>query len=1066
MKLIERILHHPVHVVRVVLAVFLVGWTQPCRANSKFLIDTWTPYEGLPQSHVLSIAQTPDGYLWVSTQLGWLARFDGISFTPFNSQNTAALNSPEIVKLLVDDRGALWISDIDGRLISRTGDKFVNHTGDKPGYDKRILSWLGRHGGENRFMTASGSILRLGEKPQYEADPMMPPSGEESIKQFCEDRKGTIWCRTQSGKLGIWKDGRFNRKPIPGIPDETRVYQLLRNPEGDILLATEKGVWINNGVVVSRAFPGLPEGGPADQPILQIARNPDNSYWLLGRASLTLVREDTVIHSTPLTGIDDTQRMRADELFADSSGWAWVIKAGAGVWQVDGQGKLFFLSTSNGLPSNLIESWFEDREKNVWLGTAGGLVRLRSRWFQNIDAQTSGPDSGITSVAEDADGAVWLGRVNGLTRWNNDLAENIPLPPVRPNFPIAEVTVCPGEFPGEVWFGTVQSGAMLLRDGKIEHPFPFAAPGMAIRVIRRDPLGRIWFGSEFGLFRWDGKQLRKFGTQDGLNPGHIHDIAFDSHGNAWIAKAYDILTVYRNDRFENVPLPGVPPSLRVNTVHCGSDGNVWVGTVGGGLLHLTNGHLFRYTTDDGLPANSITQLLEDDEGFLWGGTHRGIFRASTTAMDMHAKGVTTPVLFQNYGHTDGLPTAECPGGLQPACWKARDGRLWFSTSANAVVVDPKQVRRNLFPPTVIIEEMRVNDKACGFERGNPDPSDLTIAPGKHRFEFTFTGLSLTAPEKVRFQWRMSGVDNGWVDGRRQRNVAYNGLNPGNYQFEVRACNSDGVWSPTEASVHFRVAPHFWQRPSVWLAAAVATLGLVVLFIFLVMRRRHFRELRHLEYERGLEQQRFRHKQAMEAERARIAAELHDDLGANLTQIQWLGEAANRARQPASGESELLLRISRKSREMVRLIDQIVWAVNPKNDTLQQLVTYVCNFAEQYFRDSETRCRIDVADNVPSFPLKADVRHHLFLIAKEALHNVAKHAGTDRVWIRVTCDESVFRLVVEDRGRGMNPTGENGGDGLANMRQRAKQAGAELDIDSSPGNGTRVTLILQLDKLSS
>ena len=166
----------------------------------------------------------------------------------------------------------------------------------------------------------------------------------------------------------------------------------------------------------------------------------------------------------------------------------------------------------------------------------------------------------------------------------------------------------------------------------------------------------------------------------------------------WITKADDLLVVFRNDRFETVPLPGVPRSLRIHTVLCGSEGNVWLGTVGAGLLHLSRGKVFHYTKQDGLPSDSVSQLLEGDDGYLWGGTLRGIFRVSTTALDMRSKGVDPPLLFQNYDHSDGLPTAECSGGLQPACWKAGDGRLWFSTSTSAVVVDPKQVRKNLHAP--------------------------------------------------------------------------------------------------------------------------------------------------------------------------------------------------------------------------------------------------------------------------------------------------------------------------------------------------------------------------------
>jgi signal transduction histidine kinase/ligand-binding sensor domain-containing protein len=1028
------------------------------RADSPpYLIDLWTPYEGLPQSRVLSIAQTPDGFLWVSTQLGWLARFDGIDFDHFNPTNTPALVSPEIQKLMVDDKGVLWAADIDGLLLSYSNGNFTNWTGEKPGYPKRVVNWLGSHGGEQRFVTASGMLLRLGKQPKYENEDPLLASGLSGILGFCQDKRGTLWRRTPDGKLGKWVNGAFQPLNPGELPEDLKVNHMLAAPDGGLWIATTHGLWKHENGVISRRIPGLAE---EHSNITQLAQNPDGCLWLRTSDSVVLCQDEAVVRIIPLTGIAATPLLKAIEMHADSNGGAWILKLGGGVWHVDRSGELTTLSTANGLPSNLVETWFEDREKNIWLGTAAGLVRVRPRWFHAVDAIPGGAGIGVVSISQDPGGDIWFGRANGLSRLRDGVPENVPLASFRSGFPIADITIAPGAFPGEVWLGTVQSGAMLLRDGEIMHPFPFHAPGLAIRVIRRDPEGGIWLGGEFGLFRWDGKSLRKFGPKDGLTPGHIHDVSFDHDGTPWIAKADDLLMVFRDGRFTPIPLPGVSSRLRVYSVLCGVDDNIWLGTVGGGLLHLARGKLFQYTTEDGLPSDSVTQLIEDDDGHLWGGTLQGIFRVSTTALDMHSKGVRTPVLFQNYGHSDGLPTAECSGGLQPACWKASDGRLWFSTSASAVVVDPRKVTKSLAPPIVAIEQMRVNGSMVPITSDNEGRSPHDVPPGRHRYEFLFTGLSFNSPEKINFQWRLDGVDEDWIDGGNQRAVSYSGLDPGPYQFSVRARNHDGVWSLEPATVAFHVNPSLWQRTSVKAGMAVTGSAFAYLLITGLMRRKHARELRFLEYERSLEQQRFRHKAAMEAERARIAAELHDDLGANLTQIQWLGDSVIPSEDSSSGDKELLLRISRKSREMVRLIDQIVWAVNPKNDTLEQLVTYICNFAEQYFRDSATRCRIDVADDIPAIPLKADVRHHLFLIAKEALHNTAKHAATDRVWLRMTCRDGLFRLVIEDHGQGFDAASASGGNGLANMKHRAQQAGAALDIDSSPGNGTRITLTFE------
>jgi signal transduction histidine kinase len=868
-----------------------------------------------------------------------------------------------------------------------------------------------------------------------------------------------LWCRTRDGRLGRWVGSAFLPEKDVSLPSSARVKDLLFSKSNGLWIATDQGLWSRHQGVISKV---LLERSANPLPLSQLAENSEGGLWMLSPSRVTLVKDRSIVRSVELSGIMDKPPVRPLEMHADSKGGVWILKFDSGVWHVDADGVMTVLNTRNGLPSDHVETWFEDREKNIWLGTGGGLVKLSQKWFEIVETQSSGPGSGVVSICEDPGGSIWLGRANGLTRWDNGNAVNVPIPPTRGQIPIADVTVAPGDAPGEVWLGTVPSGSMLLRNGEIAQPFPYDKAGIAIRVIRKDREGGIWLGGEFGLYRWDGKAMRQFGPMDGLSSGHIHDISFDGHGNPWIAKAEDLLTVYRNGRFETIPTPGLSPSLWINSVVTGKDGDAWLGTIGDGLIHLVDGKVVRYTTDDGLPGNSVTQLIEDDFGFLWGGTYQGIFRVSIAALKMLSTGAVPPMLFQNFGPSDGLTTAECSGGLQPACWNARDGQLWFSTSGGAVRIDPKRVIKNPYAPPAMIESLRVNDENVPMDFSSQDPTRNPIGPGRNRYEFEFTAINFTAPEKIRFQWKMEGVDGDWVDGQGARSIAYSGLPPGNHRFMVRACNSDGLWSQQPATVNFQVIPFLWQRQSVRFAFVVLCLAIAYLLITGVMHRKHQRELKEFEFSRSLEQQRFRHKQAMENERSRIAAELHDDLGANLTQIQWLGDAATLAHSSQTGDNELIHRITRKSRDMVRLIDEIVWAVNPKNDTLEQLVTYVCNFAEQFFRDSPTRCRIDVADSIPAFKLEADVRHHLFLIAKEALHNVAKHGETDRVWVRVSCEAAAFSLLIEDKGRGFDPASAVAGDGLANMRNRAQLAGVDLTIDSSPKHGTRVALYMKLN----
>ena len=240
---IPRLLFRFHHLRQTLLAGIVALLTAQAPADSPFLIDLWTPYEGLPQSRVLGIAQTPDGYLWVSTQLGWFARFDGIQFDHFNPNNTPALLSPEIQKLIVDDRGVLWICDVDGRLISYSDGVFRNTTTAKPGYDKRVTGWIGRHGNENRFFTAAGMLLRSGDQTIYENENNPPMQAPEAIRQFCQDKDGTLWCRTHGGAFGRWVDGALQPVTPDPLPAGTKVGQLLPMPDGGLWIATNDGLW-------------------------------------------------------------------------------------------------------------------------------------------------------------------------------------------------------------------------------------------------------------------------------------------------------------------------------------------------------------------------------------------------------------------------------------------------------------------------------------------------------------------------------------------------------------------------------------------------------------------------------------------------------------------------------------------------------------------------------------------------------------------------------------------------------------------------------------------------------
>ncbi|HUA69141.1 MAG TPA: triple tyrosine motif-containing protein, partial [Candidatus Saccharimonadales bacterium] len=340
-----------------------------------------------------------------------------------------------------------------------------------------------------------------------------------------------------------------------------------------------------------------------------------------------------------------------------------------------------------------------------------------------------------------------------------------------------------------------------------------------------------------------------------------------------------------------------------------------------------------------------------------------------------------------------------------------------------------------------------------------DDPVLRFPPSHHKLDFDYTALNLTASENVHFQYRLEGFDDNWVEGAPDRTASYSRLPRGTYRFEVRACNNNGQWSPVPASVGFVVAPFYWQ--TWWFRLCVVlvfTMGVIAVMYFVSVRR--------LRQQLAIMEQ----QAALQHERARIAKDIHDDLGANLTQIAFLGELAQQDSNEPAKAVERVEKISSTARQAVKSLDEIVWAVNPRNDTLAHLMDYAGQFAVDYLRLAGIRCRLDFPDQCPPRELSTDLRHNLFLAIKEAIHNVVKHAGASEMWLRIKPAETALDIVIEDNGRGFDASNGNGADealadGLRNMRSRMNEIGGTFEFESFAGAGTKVILHLPLQPLS-
>jgi signal transduction histidine kinase len=442
-------------------------------------------------------------------------------------------------------------------------------------------------------------------------------------------------------------------------------------------------------------------------------------------------------------------------------------------------------------------------------------------------------------------------------------------------------------------------------------------------------------------------------------------------------------------------------------------------------------------------------------------------RASKADLNRCADGELKSVRCLSYGKAEGLASEKCSGGFQPGVCKTADGRLWFPTTKGLAIIDPGNFTTNTVPPPVVIEELLVEGQPVKFQgpkaadRGADSASVLQIPPGKQRFELRYTGLSFAAPDKVRFKYRLEGLESEWGEAGTKRVAQYSYLPPGTYNFRVIACNNDDVWNEEGASLSFRVLPHVWQAWWFKIALAVAAAGAVAVVAISVTRRRVRWRLGQLEQQRALER-----------ERSRIARDIHDDLGASLTRITLLSQSVRSELESGHRAGADVDQIYSTARELTRSMDEIVWAVNPQHDTLDSLVTYLGRFAQHFLSAAGIRCRLDVPLDLPALALTAEIRHNVFLAFKEALHNVVKHAKATEVRLSLELRPEGFMLVIADNGRGFtwhpgqDPATEPddghrlvSGNGLTNMQKRLEEIGGCCGWDTAPGEGTRAKLVV-------
>lgn len=1027
-------------------------------ATGDYLMDVWSAENGLPNSSVTAIAQTPDGYLWVGTYNG-LARFDGVRFVNFDPFTTPELAHPRVRRLFVDDGGTMWANTFDGSLSSYRNGKFkLEWKGD--GSPDAWVTPVSLRTNRVIFLLYSGEmIMREVATNGVAGWRMVQSPGFGSGETAVEDGDGVVWCRGRDQKL--WRFDGMNFLAVPadaGLQGQV-INCLVTDAKGRVWVGTDRELarW-EGGRFVSQT----PTNGEAVLNVANISVGSNGEVWVFAENRVRKARgREWVLEPDELRDVF-TGRLERMGVQEDRAGGSWIYHYGKGLFHVRADGRTRAVAKEENFPGERVDCFYEDHEGNLWSGVdRGGLVRLREKRFTVLQPGNDAAGKAAVTVAEDAAGAVWVGTFGGgLYRWSDGGWQNFSL--TRGAQRGFVFSVFPGAG-GNLWVSAGDEDLYSHTQGQF-HAFSPAVHGVKSLLVARD--GKLWIGTKNGLACWTDGRLRQFQPEDGIERVDIRAVVEDARGVVWAGAGNGTLYRIETNKVTFFRAEGLMAGEPVWSLAVDADGSVWVGTFRGGLLHFRDGRFVRYSSRDGLPDDVICQILDAGDGQLWVGSQKGIFRVAKSELKAFSEQRIKSINCTAYGRFDGLPSLECSGNYQPACWRARDGRLLFATLKGVVSVQPQELTPNRLPPPVMIEEALVDGgpealarktSPVGTVRGS-SWEVLKLPPGKRQVELRYTGLSFASPDRVRFRYKLEGLDEDWVEAGTRRTAQYSFLRPGHYTFRVTACNNDGVWNDHSASLPLTVLPYFYETSWFLALVIVASVGLVAI----VVRRVVVSKLRrHLEF---LERQR-----AVERDRTRIAKDIHDDLGAGLTHISLLTELAQRT--PKEEAAAHLGQISDMARELTRGMDEIVWAVDPQNDTLDSLLDYLCKYAQEYLSVAGIRCRLDLPLQVPPWALSAEVRHNLFLAFKEVLNNIVKHAGATEVWLRLALGAEEFTLTMEDNGCGITPDGKDSdvprpgrissGRGLSNLEKRLSAIGGRCIVSSEPEKGTRIGMTINL-----
>ncbi len=969
--------------------------------------------EGLSQNTVLAIAQDSIGYIWFGTRDG-LNRYDGYSFKQYYNDiaDSNSLTSNEITCIDVAPNGIIWIGTKNGlNSFNPQNEKFKNYfhssINENTIVDNIITSIIHNSDGEIFIGTDKGlSIFSNSKFTSYTIKEISGVKKNQIITSIALDFQNNIWI---GGTFSLSKFDREKKifQNINLLHDTLltnaplAVQGLLFNTDTELWVGTRFGI-IKYDIGNEKIIKNLQDEIVFEPLIRQYLRNlfkdSKGNIWFAEWNGLRIFdRESQKIVSYSKSKKEGSLNSNAiNSILEDKSGVIWVGTSFGGINYFDPTKKKFTtLNQSSGLSNDIISSIAEDNEGNIWIGTIGGglnKIDKRSGEIEIITNENSGLVNNLIRVIEIDNNDLWLGD------WGNNLTHI----------------------------------SLLSRKVKVINLANLGFtlhPSNAIKDIEIDEDGNIWVAtSRNGIFKFNkNMDVENFSTSSShyLGTNNIKEIFYDRNNTMWLITDKGLSRYSKRKKmFERVTFGNnlYMTKTKMFSVYVDENNIFWVGTNGNGLLKIdiAKEECVNFAANKNIPNNVVYGILADSFGNLWLSTNKGIAKFNTKT--------ETSI---NFNIQDGLQSNEFNDN---AFCKTLDGKLLFGGISGVNIISPGTVNINRYiPPIVItdIEFLNISNRDENYLEKIID-NTLTLNYDQTDFNIEFSALNFSQSQKNKYAYKLEPSNKKWISLENRRSITFTNLKHGKYTLKIKGSNNDGIWNEKGIGINIIVLPPFWFTWWFITILSVFIIGVVSLIIFLKIRS----------------------LVKVERLRTKIASDLHDDVGASLTKISMNASLLNYETKP-SGIKKRVESLNILSQEVISMMSDIVWSIDARNDTVQDMIDRMKNFAFNNIAEKEIDVNFKSDCSIDNVKLKINVRQNIYLIFKEGFHNAVKYSNSEKIDVFVVANNNGISISIIDNGIGLTNKKNNLGNGLRNMKMRAERINGKLDFINK--NGLTISL---------